>query len=348
MPSLRTRSVDQLDNARLAVAKLSAQLDDVDLAPSGSGYVQLSMGGSSPLARLVAREAVSESDVRHLRSSRPRTRVFVVANRISEEARALLSSYGWSWLDRRVGAHIDNGDRVVDVVYLDRPAAAAGSAGPARTARPSSDGPIRGRAGISYASAVLCRPDDPPSLRSVATAIGMSPTSVSNAARLLAAEGLLEPEGLPACPDLFDALAAVWGPVAVAGGATVPDPEDPGLSGYDADLAHRGWALGGDLAALELGAPIFTTDARPTLWVPSLVDLRRAERYLGPASWDDRAATLLVAPTPLVCQNRHAPGPSGWPLAHPVFAALDLAQDRGRGREVLGGWQPEGIRVVWR
>jgi hypothetical protein len=29
-----------------------------------------------------------------------------------------------------------------------------------------------------------------------------------------------------------------------------------------------------------------------------------------------------------------------WPLAHPVAVALDLAQDRARGREILDDWSP--------
>jgi hypothetical protein len=35
-----------------------------------------------------------------------------------------------------------------------------------------------------------------------------------------------------------------------------------------------------------------------------------------------------------------------WPVAHPLFVALDLAQDTGRGREILDAWTPtEGTRV---
>jgi hypothetical protein len=33
--------------------------------------------------------------------------------------------------------------------------------------------------------------------------------------------------------------------------------------------------------------------------------------------------------------------PVEWPLAHPLFVALDLAQDVGRGREVLDRWTPD-------
>ena len=71
---------------------------------------------------------------------------------------------------------------------------------------------------------------------------------------------------------------------------------------------------------------------------------RRAERALGVGSWDDYAAVIAVAPTPLVGSNRRpAPrpvAPGFLPTAHPVFLALDLAQDPARGREILAEWQP--------
>lgn len=117
--------------------------------------------------------------------------------------------------------------------------------------------------------------------------------------------------------------------------------------------AHEGrgrrWVLGGDGAALQLGAPIFSTDTRPWLWVPTQVELRRAERRYEPTWWENRAAVLAVPPTPLVCQQRRPAAEDGdWPLPQPLFVALDLARDEGRGREILARWEPEGVDVVWR
>jgi hypothetical protein len=114
-------------------------------------------------------------------------------------------------------------------------------------------------------------------------------------------------------------------------------------------LDEPGWVLGGDQAALDLGAPVFTVEQRPWLWVPSQVELRRAQRAYGQATWDERAAVIAAPPTPLVCLWRRPPGPdSEWPLPHPVFAALDLARDPGRGREILDQWSPEGVEPVWK
>ena len=40
--------------------------------------------------------------------------------------------------------------------------------------------------------------------------------------------------------------------------------------------------------------------------------------------------------------------PEHWPLANPLFVALDLARDPGRGRQILDGWQPpRPWRKIW-
>jgi hypothetical protein len=36
-----------------------------------------------------------------------------------------------------------------------------------------------------------------------------------------------------------------------------------------------------------------------------------------------------------------------WPVVNHVIAALDLAQDQGRGREALAQWDPKGLARVW-
>ena len=348
MPQQRLTEEQQLGLAVDDLIALASKVDRLDVVASGPGQVSISSEERSWSARVVARDAMGEPDVRQLVARAGRGANVAVANEISEPARALLSAKGWSWLDRRLGAHIADGERSVDILYVTRPEDQGDRPRPLRTSSPSTDGPIRGRAGISYAAALLCHPGERPSLRSIAAVIGMSPTSVSTAAKHLAEAGLIEPDGSPAYPDLFDALAAVWGPLEARPVAAVPEPDDPRLHAHVDDLTSRGWALGGDLAALELGAPIFTTDERPVQWVPTLVELRRAERHLGSAAWSERAGVLAVPSTPLVNLTRGGVGASGWPLPHPVFAALDLAQDPGRGREVLDQWSPEGFRAVWR
>ena len=213
---------------------------------------------------------------------------------------------------------------------------------------PRSDGPIRGRAGISYAAALLLDPENPPSFRSIAREIGMSPTAISNAAKLLTTQGLVV-DGRPSIPDLFWTLADVWRPVKVAFVRKEPDPTNQQLT-YELDqLDNDGWAAAGDRAALELDAPLFATDDRPFFWVPTQTEMRRAQRALGTTERESSKAIVAVAPTPLVCTRRLPTTKSldPWPLAHPLFLALDLARDPGRGHEILEQWNPEGIARVW-
>jgi hypothetical protein len=50
-----------------------------------------------------------------------------------------------------------------------------------------------------------------------------------------------------------------------------------------------------------------------------------------------------------VCTQRIHLIDETWPLAQPLFVALDLAQDPDRGRELLDGWTPptEAGPRVW-
>lgn len=148
---------------------------------------------------------------------------------------------------------------------------------------------------------------------------------------------------------LFWALGQVWRPLTVVAVASAPDPADREFAARTDPLDQPGWVLGGDLAAAELGAPLFSLEGRPWLWVPTQVELRRAERAYGSAAWSERAAVIATPPTPLVCRWRrpHPAGATRWPLPHPVFAALDLARDPGRGREILAQWSPQGADDVW-
>jgi len=303
----------------LAIEELRA-LGVARVVPSRAGSVTVQGRGTRWTAAVHAYDSVGEPLARSLSRGAPGV---VVANRISEPARALLERKGWSWLDRRIGAHLVDDGRDIEVRFADGRA-------PARRGGTATEA-IRGRAGIAYAAAVLCSPDRPPSLRSVAAAVGMSPQSVANAAARLADAGLLEADRRPVVPDLFWALAEVWRPTHEVGVADLPTGD--------------GWVLAGDRAAAELGAPVVNLDARPTLWAPDAVTLRRTERRLGRAD-HDRVATIALAPTPLVTAT--ATVGERWALPHPVFAALELARDRGRGREVLDAWAPEGVDVVWR
>ncbi|MFI5041174.1 MAG: hypothetical protein ACHQNA_04890 [Acidimicrobiales bacterium] len=354
MPSPRLGHDEQVELALDDLVRLGSVLDELSVVITGPQQVSLHhRGGIAWPAKVVAYEAVGEAQARQLVASQARGHKVVVANRISETARQYLSSQGWAWLDRRIGAHIPIGRRDIEVRYRGQPDLGGGrddTSPVLRSPTLAADGPIRGRAGMAYAAALLCRPGDPPSFRSVAEAVNMSPTAISNAVKHLAVAGLVAPDNTPTVPELFWALAGVWTPLKVIPIASPPHPGNREFNTGRDRLDLPGWVLGADMAAAELGAPIFSVETRPWLWIPTQVELRRAERSYGPSIWSDRAAVIAIPPTPLVCRWRRPPAPDGgaWPLPHPVFAALELARDPGRGRDVLAQWSPEDVDIVWR
>jgi hypothetical protein len=339
MVLVRIEAGDQVALAVDDLVALGNRLDDLTVTATGPRTVSFEHGSDSWSATVVPVDSAGIVDVRGLIADETRASKVAVGNKISEDARRLLSDHGWSWLDRRIGADLVHRKSTLAIRFV--PTSGHGAAVPTPM---RADGPIRGRAGVSYAAALLLAPDDPPTMRAVAREVHMSPQSISNAAKLLADHGLVL-DGRAALPDLFWALADVWRPVQTVSVAAAPDPEQPQLTTNTDDLSGPGWALGGDGAALASAAPVFTTDERLTFWVPSQTEARRAQRALGAAETNTRAATIAVPPTPLVV-TRRVPG-SPWPLAHPIFVALDLARDPGRGREILDQWHPEGVVRVW-
>ena len=345
MPAIRTSQADQSTLAvedLTTIANRSAGLSISLLTPPDRVTVE-GVGLKPWHAKVHHRSSLSPEEARVLVSGATRGSHLVVADQISAEAKEYLASIpSWGWLDRRSELRLRHGSAEMEIRLS--PAFEDPQPGGVTLAAPASDGPIRGRAGISYAAALLLQElAGPPSIRSVARSTGMAPSTVSDAAGLLRDAGLILPSGEPELPDLFWALAAVWRPLRATPVATIPVPRDferqsPNLD----DLAAEGWAQGGDQAALSWGAPMFALGSRPWIWVPDQVIARRTERILGAATWEDHAAVIVVPPTPLACMNRQG-APSGtlaWPTLHPLYLALDLAQDRARGHEILEGWNP--------
>ncbi len=354
MPALRTSQSDQLALAIEDLVEVSGLTAGLSISPaSRDDQVAVHMGDAEPWPAVVhPRSSLSPRETQALIASEADERAhIVVADQIAAEAKEHLVAAGWSWLDRRSEMRLRHNDTTMEIRLP------PGGLHPEPRLRmalaaPASDGPIRGRAGISYAAALLLGGDEqPPSIRSVARQIGMAPSTVSEAAAHLRAGGYVLPNGEPEVPDLFDALVAVWRPVHVQPVATRPVPNEleqlePNLD----DLDAIGWAQGSDEAALAWSAPMFLSGDRPWIWVPDLRTARRAERQLGSADWDKAAGIIAVPPTPLVCMGRRrAPLDTiDWPTPHPLYLALDLARDPGRGREILDGWRPpEPMPYPW-
>lgn len=344
-----------------AVQALIEAFDELGLRaypPEGDARADLILEG--PAGRIILEvKGISVGDAARVRglTARPtgirggegQSLTVVVADQLSDQARGDLRKRGFGYLDRR-GAMWMRGQGVfIHDTSL-----------PGRARRRESAGqPIRGGVGVGVALYLLMHPDrGTVPVRTIASAIGASPSTVHDALRSLRDHALIRADRSPLIPDLFEALSDVWLPHRVAvSREPAPSDEQLGLGLHHEEdpgrLADQGWAVGGDVAAAALGAPIVVGSAAPPdFYVPTRPHLSRAVRVLGASDLEDRGATVAVAPSPLVTRMRQNPESrstpwSSWPLAHPVVVALDLAQDEARGREILSDWDPDGGVRVW-
>ena len=335
--------VEELRDAALAVG-LSVEDPEAD---SGVDLVLVNPAGGRILVRLKRISLAAADGLEHRLDTwagrGPGIRV-LVADRVTEQARQILRAAGWGWLDLRGHLRLAGAGLLVDTNV------------PRLSPAPDRPVPLTGRVSEEVAALMLLRPTEPASVREIARTIGRSASTVSTAIADLRGAGLVDEHRRPAVPDLFWQLADRWnamradlGRAPTAGGA---GPVNDALRlGLDDVEATTGWALSDSVAAAAYGAPIgIRADHPPDLYVPDQVVLRRAVQLLGAAqSHESRAATIRVAPFPLVCARRVAwPGVT-WPLVRPLFVALDLAADPGRGAEVLASWTPppEAGARVW-
>lgn len=278
----------------------------------------------------VAVEVKSECDGGRARElvqrHRPRRGVvpMLVADRVTADAREVLSASGWSWLDRRGRMHLRAPRVRID---LDVPVEQ-------RAVTRNTD-PFRTRAGLSVAYWLSTHPGSALSPRRQAEELELAPSSISVAVRNLTDAGVVGDDGAGIFPELFWELAAAWSsPVTAL--ASVPKPDKRGL-----------WRRGGTAAAVAYGAPMVASQRQPfELYVASPVQVANAARQFGTTAGPGAPATVRVAPTLLVFKGDVGPAAGGWPTVPLVVAALDIAQDRARGREILNDWVvPDAI---WR
>lgn len=268
----------------------------------------------------------------------------LVADRVTEDARTMLQSTGWGWLDLRGRLHLAAPGIYV---HADIPPVSRGT-----TAR---DDPFAGRAGLEVAAELLLNPGQSVGVRSLAQRIRRAPSTVSEVLARLLRANLVDAEHIPTIPELFWGLAAAWHSVS-ADVASMPSPGDSAVRDalrIDDDMnAGTGWALTDTTAAAYYRAPVgLRVDHPPDFYVPDMRTLRRAIQVLGAAvDPGARAATLKAAPVAATCEARVRIGESegSWPMARPLFVALDLAKDPSRGREILAQWTPpEPWARVW-
>lgn len=333
------QGVEELRDAAAAVG-LAAEPAPAD---SGVDLVLVTPAGGRILAQ-VRRVSLASIDTlnrqlvpQHGRSQNSPV-VVLVADRVTEQARQRLREAGWSWLDLRGHLHLSSAGLFVDA---DVPSLK-------RASGPST--PLAGRVGQEVAAFLLLDPTRPASIREIARTINRSPSSVSEAIARMRDAALIDKHGKPTVPHLFWELAERWQSVSMDV-ETYPSPAVTGVPGAINDALRlgldnvattTGWALTDTMAAVAYGAAVAArSDHPPDFYVPDQAVMRRALHLLGVApSRQNRAATIRVAPFTLVCTQRVDLPSETWPLARPLFVALDLAQDPDRGREVLAGWTP--------
>ncbi len=270
--------------------------------------------------------------------------VLLVADQIPLASKDLLRDDSWSYLDRR--GHLwftADGIRINDTELAPIPRDSV-------TTRPGP--PINGRIGLGMGLHLLMHPTQPVGVRELSRKLRCSTSSAHAAFTRLRNAALIEADGTPLIPELFWATADVWHP------NRRPVAREPMPGEFDVGInagSASGWAVGGGVAAAAWGARIVVGSADPPdLYVPNSAALRLAARRLGETTWAQRAATIAVAPVAAVTMEQNmtqlsmATPSLHWPLAHPVVVALDLAQDKSRGREILEEWSaPDGYTRVW-
>ena len=271
----------------------------------------------------------------------------LVADSVPDATRVILRDAGWGWLDRRGSLFLQAPGLLVNDTSVEPH--------PRRGHAPQPTSPIRGRAGLMTATALLIDPDEPHGVRQIARNSTLAPSTVSSSLNALRASALVDAKGRPLIPELFWALADAWSPDRVA----LASAPSPGRSSrLEVNLHHLdrpGWALSGTIAASAWGAPVpVQSGYPPDFYVPSTRHLREASRRLGVTTdWQQRGCTATVAPLNQVVVPRYDAESLStpwleWPLTHPLFVALDLARDRSRGVEILADWTPPaGFRRVW-
>ena len=319
MPRTRTSADDM---RALAIEDLAAALDAAGLRVERAGKRSLKVRLDDarfdldvvPAAYATEARAGELIDEPQLARQMP----VLVADRITAEARDRLAEAGWGWFDRRGHLRLRSPGLLVDtnVPVTSRE-------------RKVPEEPIRGRAGIAIAYQLLAQPEE--GVSTTRSGLGFAPSTISEALTRLKDAGLVDQAGIAVTPELFWALADSWRPERT----WLAEQPEPKAS----DTA--GWCVTGTVAAAELGAPVVSTGAAPDLYVPAPVVVTIAARRHGVArDASVAAASIAVAPATAMTDDALRPVHQGWPLAHPVAIALDLAQDRARGREILDDWSP--------
>jgi hypothetical protein len=247
----------------------------------------------------------------------------VVADRISADAREVLTAASVGWYDRRGHVRLVLPGIAVDADVVPQ------LLPPVRVIDPFSP------AGRDVAIALLFEPESPLTTVAVAARTGRSQGRVSEIMGALREQSLLTEDGRPLVPELFWDLTAAWKPRWVPVGSSVGIPP-------------LGCKIGGFVGAHALGMAVALSPNYPAdLYVADEASLRSVLRAFGGVETGGVPQARVA-----VCPSAYAwrlEGPSSPNFVHPLVVALDVAQDMGRGREALETWHPdpELVRRVW-
>ena len=261
----------------------------------------------------------------------------LISNRISDSVRSTLKEAGWGWLDRRGHLRATGHGLFVDTDVT-----------PSTPTERDERNVLATDVGIAVAIHLLLNPRETHTIRPLAAAIGRSSSAVGAAIQELRKQSLIRSNGLPLTPELFWEVSAEWRPKVspLARRPRLDHPDvDYRIDPEDLTAQRPGWCLTNTVAAHSWGAPLTTTaETPPRFIVPTSRDLRIATSTFGtPDRYDQRAASIIVAPIPAAVQLRYLPRGRAkksrqWPLAHPLFVALALSRDKARGSVSPGWW----------
>lgn len=308
---------------------------DVILEPD-TANITLTLKYRSLVTDLVAHQMIDHPQT-------PQATLFVVADRVTASARTVLLEHGAGYLDLRGRTALRTPSLIVDTDVAPTTS---------RTERTSA---LTGKAGLEVACAILTQPERANSIRALARELDRSPSTVSEVLGALRRDNLLDAQNRLSGTELFWLTADHW-PTPRVHLVRLPQPGDaaaqrPLRMNLDTADDQPGWALTDTAAAAMYGAPVaFRENQRLDFFIPDQSIARRAITLLGAADTAAIArASIRVAPVPAIVQQRIDLDTNSlhWPLAHPVFVALDLAQDSGRGREILDTWTSDGWTRVW-
>lgn len=265
-----------------------------------------------------------------------KTALLVVADRVTDGARRALTSRSGGYLDLRGRLALRTNRLVIDAEVE-----------PVKERAERAE-PLSGKVGVEVATALMMRSEGPVAVRELARELGRSPSTVSEVLASLRRDGVIDATNAVVGTDLFWQVVDRW-PTRRIHLAKLPPVGDASLTrplrlGLDDVENEPGWALTDSAAAVAYGAPLAVRSGQVLdFFVPDLSVVRRATTLLGAAvSATQAQATVRVAPVPAVVRQRidRDVNHTEWPLVHPLFVALDLAQDVDRGRQVLAAWTP--------